>query len=394
MTPKKALSVRSKILLALAVSMVALCAALLAASALIIQTGFARIEEDAVSKDLSRLSDQLASTVDQQLVKLKDWSTWDDSYKFAGGTNPAFIEDNLPDTTLANLDLELVAYFDPSGKLIYAKEIDRATGESVPATDAVAAITADPLLAKRESFTSRVGGFIALPKGPLMLGSLPLLRTDSTGPSTGSMIFARYLDPSRVTDLSGLLHLSVDAFPYDSNELPADAAAAKKRLDAGDEQYVVPLSESVIAGYAPLKDVHGKPILLMRIEEPRPIYVQGNISIATFLTIGGAALIVFGLLMVFLLERLVIARFVRLTETVEKVNDTKDLSVKVSEGEMDEIGRLAQKINQLLAWLSEAREGEAASRREALNLLTDLKQEKAQSEEMKEILKIKKDDGI
>ena len=385
MSSAKPLSVRAKMLLALAAGLIVLCLALLAASSFVIQSGFGKIERDAMQKDLSRLSDELNNSVNQQLVKLKDWSTWDDSYSFAGGTNPDFIPDNLPDSALHNLDLEFVAYFDPSGELIYAKEIDHMTGESASTTDTVAAIASDPLLTIRPNFESSIGGYIALPKGPLMLGSLPLLHTDGTGPTTGSMIFARYLDAERVKALGDLIHLSIDAFSYDSADLPEDVRLAKAQLSAGAPTYVAPLSPSTIAGYLALKDVHGNPIMLFRITEARPIHAQGNVSIATFYAAGGAGLIVFAILVLFLLDRLVIARFLRLTQTVEKINETRDLSVRVSVGERDEIGTLAGYVNQMLVWLSEAKEAEAKSRREIVNLLDELKTNKEQDEEIKRI---------
>jgi nitrate/nitrite-specific signal transduction histidine kinase len=90
-----------------------------------------------------------------------------------------------------------------------------------------------------------------------------------------------------------------------------------------------------------------------------------------------------------LLDQLVIARFMRLTSAVEKINDGRDLSIRVQGGVKDEIGMLADKINQMLAWLKEAREAEASSRREIVTLLSDLKTEKEQAEEMAKILKMK-----
>ena len=75
MSSAKPLSVRAKMLLALAAGLIVLCLALLAASSFVIQSGFGKIERDAMQKDLSRLSDELNNSVNQQLVKLKDWST-------------------------------------------------------------------------------------------------------------------------------------------------------------------------------------------------------------------------------------------------------------------------------------------------------------------------------
>lgn len=393
MTRKKALSVRSKILFALAASIIVLCAALLAASFFVLQEGFASIERDAMRKDLSRLSDQLGNAVHQELVSLNDWSTWDESYDFAIHPTKDFTDTNLKDVGLANLDIEFVAYFDTKGAPVFAKEISHSTGEGVPDDATLAVLVADPLVSTRASEDDTLGGFIEVPNGILQFGSRPLLQSSGEGPTTGSLVFARYLDDARVKALADVLHLAVDAYPYDSAALPADVATAKASLDGGEETYVAALSSSQIAGYTELRDIHEKPLLIFRITEPRPIFAQGNLSIVTFYAMGGAALLFFAGIIILLLERIVLARFVRLTAEVEKINEDKDLKTRLQGGEMDEIGRLAEKINQMLAWLTTAKEGEAAARREMVNLLSDLKQEKEQTKEMEEILKIKKDEG-
>ncbi len=392
MTPKRALSVRSKIVFALLASMVVLCVALLATSLSVLQAGFAKIERDEMQKDLSRLSDELGNAVHQELVSLNDWSTWDESYQFALHPTKEFTDTNLRDSGLANLDLEFVAYFDTAGKPVFSKEIGHESGTAVPDDATLAVLESNPHITMRASEEDTLGGFVKVPNGILQFGSRPLLQSTGEGPTTGSLMFARYLDEARVKGLASVLHLTVDAYPYDS-ELPADVATAKRNIDAGSETYVTPISSSQIAGYEELLDITGKPILIFRITEGRPVFAQGNISIATFYSIAGAVLLLFGFLVVFLLERLVISRFVRLTAEVEEINETKDLSVRVPTGEMDEVGRLADKINQMLVWLSQAKEGEASSRREIVNLLNDLKQEKEQTKEMEEILNIKKDEG-
>lgn len=384
MSPKS-LSVRTKILIALVVSVLVLYVAILGASYFVIQAGFATIEHDAMRQDVARLTDAVENSVNQELVSLKDWSTWDESYRFAKTKDPAFVAANLPDTALTNLNIELIAYFDTDGKSVFAKEIERATGEEVSHDATLAAIAADSSLTKRASEKDRLGGFVVTPRGILELGSLPLLQSTGEGPTTGSLIFARYFDTDRIKDLSDLLHLTLDAYPYDAANLPMDVSVAKRFLETGAPDYVAALSDSSIAGYTTLTDIHGTPILIFRITEPRPIHAQGDISTTTFIAIGGAALLLFGLVVVFFLERIIIARFVRLTERVEKINDTKDLSVKIEDEEMDEIGRLAEKIRQLLTWLSQSKEAEAAARREMLNLVNELKSGKEQEAELRNI---------
>jgi len=98
--------------------------------------------------------------------------------------------------------------------------------------------------------------------------------------------------------------------------------------------------------------------------------------------VGSIGLLIFAFFITGLLERLVIQRFVRLTREVEKVNVEKDLSIRVDVGKEDDMGKLAQKINQMLSWLSLARDAESASKKEIVTLLEDIKDGKEKAEEM------------
>ncbi|HRH24636.1 MAG TPA: HAMP domain-containing protein, partial [Candidatus Paceibacterota bacterium] len=202
----------------------------------------------------------------------------------------------------------------------------------------------------------------------------------------GSITFARYLDAVKIADFAEITHLTLDIYDYTAATLPEDVARAKARLDAGDATVVTPHTDNLIAGYTYIKDVYEKPILILRVETPRPIYAQGTLTLDVYLLLGGIALLVFGIIMIGVLDMLVTSRVERLSKDVEKINDAHDLTLHLSAGEPDEIGRLAATINQMLAWLTEAREGEAASRREIVNLLDELKKGKEQAEEMARIL--------
>jgi methyl-accepting chemotaxis protein len=234
---------------------------------------------------------------------------------------------------------------------------------------------------------------LMLPAGPLIVSSLPLRTTDGGGPSTGTIVFARYLDSEKIGEIGEITHLSIQTFRYDAADIPEDVADAKKVLMDGATHVVSPVSAELVRGYMLLPDIHGNPALIVRIESPRPIYAQGQLSFVLFMTIGGVAILLFGIVMYLLLERLVITRFVRLSKDVEKINSDKDLSIRVDGGIKDEIGKLAEKINQMLGWLSEAREAEAASRREIISLLDEQKQAKEQREEMERLAGLKPSGG-
>jgi signal transduction histidine kinase len=100
------------------------------------------------------------------------------------------------------------------------------------------------------------------------------------------------------------------------------------------------------------------------------------------MVLGGIVLILFALGITALLERLVISRFVRLSQDVEKINTQKDISIRVQTGVQDDMGRLGAKINQMLTWLSAAQKAEEKAKKEIVGLLDTISHAKEEAEHM------------
>jgi len=105
------------------------------------------------------------------------------------------------------------------------------------------------------------------------------------------------------------------------------------------------------------------------------VYAQGLLTFYLFMGIGAIALLLFGIVILWLLDRLVIARFMRLTSDVDRINEGQDLSIRLAGGVKDEVGKLADNVNQMLAWLS-------ASRTETKHLLEEVKIGKEHAEDL------------
>lgn len=379
------LSVRAKILLAVIASVAALSAAIYLLSTTVLLPSYALIERASVDQDLRRATDAIEEFSSQQMIKLSDWAAWDEAYEYARDRDEAWVEDTVYATGLANLDINAMMFTNLAGSVIHLKAVDIRERAEVSGADIERYFAEHKDLVTFDGIEGETQGIAMLPQGPLIVVSLPLKTSEGQGPSTGAITFARYLDDEKVAELSEITHLDITVFEHRSPSLPEEVAAARDELVAGSPTVVVPETADRIAGYTLLRDLYGEPALVIRVEAPRPVYAQGNATFALYLLAGGIALIVFGAIMLLLIERLVVARFVRLTSEVDRINDEKDLTRRVEDGVMDEIGRLAAQINRMLVWLSEAKEGEAKARREMVNLVNDLNKEKEQMEEFKRL---------
>jgi len=233
-----------------------------------------------VQRALDALSENLAS-----LSRVAtDYAAWDDSYDFITTTDPKYISTNLIDDTFTNLKLNLIAFYDASGRLVYAKAFDLASRApvSVPEAFAPRLSLTSPLLRRRSMDNGNPGSMVLLPQDPMLIVAQPILPSDKKGSARGTLIMGRYLDATEINRLGRTTHLSLEMRRYEDSRSTNDFRAARSALSQSRGILVSPLSAESIAGYAVVSDLYGKPGVLLRVRMPRSIYLQGLATIGYF----------------------------------------------------------------------------------------------------------------
>jgi len=218
-------------------------------------------------------------------------------------------------------------------------------------------------------------GILVLPETTLLVQSFPANVKGIYGPIQGRAIFARFLDATEVARLAEQTHLSLALYRLDDSQMPDDFLAVQSRLS--DEAPVVtqPLSGDTVAGYGLLKDVYGNPAMIIRADMPRDIYHQGQQTVYWLIAYLTAAFVAFALVVIILMNRVILSRLLGLSKGVDSVRETGDLTERVAvEGE-DEVSRLGEAINGMLASLDKSQHELAereAEKRALLNAVPDL----------------------
>lgn len=132
------------------------------------------------------------------------------------------------------------------------------------------------------------------------------MTNEGTGSSRGTLIFGRFLDAAFIAKLSRISRLPVSVYAVNDKKLPPDFQAVRDSL--GDSIIVRPLSEQIIAGYTLIPDIYGKPAVILRVEVPREIYHQGQNSLRYLIASLLIAGLVFGGIILLLLQRLVLSQ--------------------------------------------------------------------------------------
>jgi sensor domain CHASE-containing protein len=82
------------------------------------------LEEQRTLESLQRALDTLSDDIAQLDRMAGDWAPWDDTYAFIQDANEDYIQSNLVDDTFINARLNLIAFVDRNGRIVYSKAYD------------------------------------------------------------------------------------------------------------------------------------------------------------------------------------------------------------------------------------------------------------------------------
>jgi PAS domain S-box-containing protein len=356
------MTLRRKTLAIISVVTVGLIAVLHVISQVIVTGSFIDLERQYARQNVERVASVLSNEVSALDTMVSDWAAWDDTYAFIEDANEDYIRSNLVDETFTGFRINLMLFIDSSGRVVFGKAFDLHEEEEVAVPPGLYEhLSEDSPLLRHPNTASSVTGFVLLPEGPLLVASRPILTSEEEGPIRGTLIMGRYLDDAEIDRLAETTRSSLAIYRFDDPSAPVDIQTA--RLSLGETLvFVQPLSGEIIAGYALLQDVYGQPGLIVKSEMDRELYRRGRTVQVYFNASLVAISIALGTAIMVLLDRAFLSRLSRLSAGVNDVAASGNPAARVSMLGKDELSRLADAVNEMLAALersdSDLRESE------------------------------------
>jgi len=275
-------------------------------SRIVLLRSFAELEDQDVRQNLDRATSALSDDLSNLDRTITDYSSWDQTYSFVKHPNPNYVRSELLTQTFANnLRVNVVAVVNSSDRIVFAKAIDFATGKDVPFPQSLRQnLVPNARLLRHADTKSNTLGTILLPEGPLLLVSRPILTSADEGPIRGTFIMGRWLDGAEIKHLGETSHLSITLSQLGGPGMPSDWPRLQTSASEESLTVVRALNSQQTAGYRLVKDLYGKPALVMRVDMPRRIYQQGQSSLFHFALLFLTSGLVFGAMVSFLVERL------------------------------------------------------------------------------------------
>lgn len=319
----------------------------------VLNADFLDLERREVQDNVQRAEEMLANKEDELAVKASGWSQRDDTYRFIGDQNQAYIESNLNDESFLSLHINVMAFVDSENRIVFEKSIDDAgTVMPFPPELAAALVPGSPFL-DHPSLVHVSKGLLPLPEGVLVVASRPITSSVGTAPAQGTVLFGTYIDEAVTGQLSQLTHLELGFEPWASPALPSDFSEARKVLAGGSNAgFILPEADGKkIAGFGVMNDLYGRPVLLVKALSNRDVYEKGQTSLWFFTKLLLVEGVVFIVVILLLSEWLVLKKLLRLNREVDAISHSQDIRARVTLPGTDEFSQLADSINRMLTAL-------------------------------------------
>lgn len=365
------MSIYRKTLILIGAALIVMVGLLYLSANFILLDSFTALEAQDTRLNVERVFSALKNRIESLELVALGWSKWDDTRDFVLQTSPEwherYIEANLKDSTFVDSGFDVAVFLNTAGEVIYQKMVDPELGEAVPVPESLARyLEAGSTLLNHPTWNSEINGFILLPEGPLMVVSLPVLDNIGQGPDIyGTMIWGHWFTDTDIAELAQDTRLNLTMPRYDDPNLGEEFIEFKTDLNLQAGTWVHTHTQDMVEGYALIRDIVGEPVMILRLEMPRPILQQG---IATFNLLLGAIVvigIILSALVLSAVDRLFLRRVQRLSGVVNHVRTTGDLKAVVDTRGSDELSNLARGLQTMWHEMDKSRH----SLQDANNLL-------------------------
>ena len=252
------------------------------ASAQFINKQFLRIENVDTQNNVDRAVQTLNNDIAELTIPNSDWANWDDSYAFIQNHNTAFANTNIQNSSLSYLGVNYMLFYNRQHQLVAYKGTDN-SGKSITVPKEILSYFGPKGKLFDDNDYTTHSGLLNSPTYPVMFSDKPILRSDSSGPSRGTLVFAEILAPSVQQEFAKVAKLNINYYKI-GGSLPPDVTRIFSTLNSKTSTVKV-LGPNLVAGYRIIDDVLGKPVAVVRVEQPRAEYIEANNSLHIFLVI-------------------------------------------------------------------------------------------------------------
>lgn len=325
-----------KILLLMSLMTILLSISLAMLQNSVLERSYRELEEDMSLKNLSRTRQAIERELGYVDSFVLDWSYWDDTYDFALSGGEEYVNSNLGIDSFYNISIDLIYIFDSEGQLIRGELYDYEKWEKLPSENFASQYLTE-ILRENQSDEDPVVGMLNTYLGPVIISARPILRSDGSGPSAGTLLMGRIVNDAflekirEITQSTFLLHID-----------GRDTIIEKLRFSA--DAHLIETDRDNIYIYTALEDLSGSPAFVLESVTDRSVsrFGIGAVKILQRLVI--AVSISATVIILAALRILIIHPLRKITRYLETWSRDKGSPVNIETKRKDEIGTLSRGI--------------------------------------------------
>ena len=346
------MSLRTRTLLTIGGLLFSLIVIVFIGSGQIALVSFRQLEEQSTYSNVSKVIDAVYEDIGALNSTAADYAQSDDAYEFMQNLNPSYISRNYTESNLVNRALNAVIFLKPAGQIVYATGFDLQTKQlTAPPQHLVSQLQPDQPLFNKLNESNGITGVVMLPEGPMFVASQPILHSNGTGQLQGYLILGHYLSDSRISHINHMVNVSLTVKPIDTMTSTAESGVMQSLLQVS-KPLVQSLNVNSLSGYALIRDALGNPAFVIEVNAPHAASSAGETIFYCLIIVLVFVAIAIEIIVLLFLEKSILSRLTRLSQSVQQIAKSGDTHARVVEGPADELGTLARTINIMLETLA------------------------------------------
>lgn len=314
-------------------------------SQVILNKSYLELERKQAESSLQRINEAIDQSASALATVLATWAIWDDAYQFATDLNETFIKTNLVVTTLAAIDIDDFLIYDTKGKPIYTMAINTDRTKEIPMPQALLDYL-EPLLQQVTTNGTKFQGLAATTDGISLVVAGPIMTSNNTGPSRGTMVMIKDLSSEVVGKIQDVTKLNLAIFPLSLTKKSEQLKQTYGELSQSKTGIIERTSDTSLTGYSLLKDIYNKPVAIVKALMPRTVYQVGLNTLLYYNSIFVIYSIFLMALLWLLLQKLVVDRLERLKAQIGNIDENNHYFNNLISGIADEVSSVASLYHQ------------------------------------------------
>jgi len=339
---------RKKLVLIFSASYILIFMCFFIASNTFLMKGFLEIEDSNIKRQTELGLKSLDLRIDELDQTTHGFAARDDTYYYIESGLKHFINELLLSSTFIDYEINFMAFLNGEGDIICSKAFNLVELKNIPFPSSIReAIEQHGVLKDHTETDKGVSGILMTLDGPILLSSRPIITTEESGPIIGTLICARYLDFLEIEKLKESTFLSLKVIDVNDVDSPGLHESESLALD-GSQISIERQGYDTIIGYSVLYDIFEEPILVLKVDSARDVYSHGLLVLAYFVGSGVLAGVVIALLSIFVMNRFILTRIVKLSKDVSEIDPHMIATTKVAIPGDDEVSMLSENIDEML----------------------------------------------